>query len=222
MKSGGTGVAQTAYNGAYYVPTHVNPLPPPRARREYSCFCRVLMFLGFLIVLAGIAVLIFWLVVKPHAPKVYAVDGSASLSNHSASDVGVRIKLRMSFRNPSKRMGYQYDWFFGNAYYEEFRTAGLNTLDGFYQSHKNTTTVDFVFDSDEISFSSREKTLLSSASSKGFLSPVDVYIRSRIRMKVAGIKGRRITLKVLCDSLSIPFNSSSSFTSKRCDVDLDR
>lgn len=205
------------FNGGYYsaggggapIPSPTAVYVLPQRRRRIPCFLKFLIhFIIGLVVIVGIAALVIWLVVHPTKPKFY-VDG-IDFSNSTSS--GSNIALDMSVRNANKKMGIYYDTFYATTFYRG-QSIAFTELQEFYQGHKNTTVLHPAFVS-TVSFSSFNAV---------DVADIQVQLRSRVRFKVGKLKTRRYKLKVKC-RFSAPLNetTATTFTRKKCKVDVDR
>ncbi|XP_024376769.1 NDR1/HIN1-like protein 10 [Physcomitrium patens] len=104
-----------------------------------SIFCTLLF--GFL-VLAGITILVLWLVLKPiHLPK-YSLDNVdfCSFSVGQNNNVNADILYTITANNPKKKIGIKYDNINIESEYDG-QVFGHSTAPGFYQGHQNVTTI---------------------------------------------------------------------------------
>ncbi|XP_058078938.1 NDR1/HIN1-like protein 10 [Magnolia sinica] len=221
---------QVPLNGAYYGP----PIPPQQThhRRERGSGCcgpccllsTLFKLIVTIIVVLGIATLIFWLIFRPSKMKVYVEN--ATLTEFNLTDNNIlryNLALDVAIRNPNKRIGIYYDRLEARAYYEGER-FGYNPLPAFYQGHKNTTNLHPVFSGQiPISLGNSDVVDFNREKGEGFFS-IDVKIYARIRFKVGSVKTRRFKPDFECE-LKVPLtkNGSSSavrFTGTKCDVDF--
>ncbi|CAN1133953.1 NDR1/HIN1-like protein 10 [Linum perenne] len=192
-------------NGAYYGPS----IPPQQSyhshgRRSgcgccgclFSCLLKIILTIAVII---GIAILVFWLVVRPNKIKVNLTDATLTQFNHSASDNILRynLALNVTVRNPNKRIGIYYDSIEARGFYWGQR-FGYTGLQPFYQGHKNTSVLSanlqgqnvVVLRGDDLADFNRETI-------EGVYR-VDVTFYMRIRLKVGKIKTRKMKPKVEC------------------------
>jgi len=223
------GDAEPKFSGAYYGgPVGRNPhsashkLPRPRRSHGGSCCCCLLRFLITFIIVIGVAALVIWLVLRPSTLKVYVETVSVPKFNVTGNGLNSSIALMMSIRNGNKKIGIYYDVLHFSAYYGGSEMIGYTQVEGFYQGHKNTSTVDAVLTSDpSLVLPSTVSNSLASDKSVGVVD-VEVRMRSRIRVKVGKIKSRRFTMKAKCH-LSLPLNNTSgAFQGTKCKVDYHR
>lgn len=223
------GDAEPRFNGAYYGgPVGRTPnsashkLPRPRRSHGSSCCCCLLRFVITFIFVIGVAALVIWLVLRPSTPKVYVETVSVPKFNVTGNGLNSSIALMMSIRNGNKKIGIYYDVLQFSAYYGGSEMIGYTQVEGFYQGHKNTSTVGAVLTSDpSLVLPSTVSNSLSSDKSKGVVE-VEVTMRSRIRMKVGKIKSRRFTMKAKCH-LSLPLNNTAgAFQGTKCKVHYHR
>ncbi|KAL6005440.1 hypothetical protein ACLOJK_006007 [Asimina triloba] len=222
-------VKQVPLNGAYYGP----PIPPQQGgyrqhgrQRTGTCSCLMSTFfkLVFSIIIAlGVAVLVLWLIYRPHKMRVYVATAELSQFNLNGNTLNYSLSLNVAIRNPNKRIGIYYDKLEARAYYEGER-FGYSPLPTFYQGHKNTTNVFPVFTGQAtVPFSNGDLETFNREKGEGFFY-IDVKIDARIRYKVGSVKTRRYKPDFECDlRLPVPVNGGSTaaaFSSTKCDVDF--
>lgn len=219
---------QPHLNGAYYGPS----VPPQTTYHRHgrgrgcgccgSLLCALLKIIIAIIVIVGIAVLVFWLVVRPHKVKFEVNEATLTEFNLSNNTLYYDLALNMTIRNPNKRLGIYYDKIEASPYYEDQRLTTI-TLTPFYQGHKNTTVLEPAFTGQNmVLLSGSELTSYNSENASGVYS-VNVKFSLRVRFKLGKIKTPKYKPKVDCD-LTVPLSSGSSastavFTPTKCDVD---
>ncbi|KAL5545746.1 hypothetical protein UlMin_005433 [Ulmus minor] len=222
---------QSHLNGAYYGPS----IPPPnqtkknyyRPGRGADCCCCGCLFSLILklvvtaVVLIGLAVLAFWLIVRPNKVKFHVEDASLTQFNYTNNNLHYNLALNLTIRNPNKRLGIYYDRIEARGFYEDSRFDSV-TLTPFYQGHKNTSVISAEFkgqnlvllDGGEISDFNNEK-------SSGIYS-INVKLYLRIRFKLGKLKSGRFKPKIDCD-LKVPLSSdgksAATFQRTECDID---
>lgn len=118
---------QPHLNGAYYGPSVPPPQPPqPRYRRGRSCCCCIFglfwKILLALIVLAGLTILIFWLVVQPRPFKFYVTDAKLTQFDlQNGNNLNYDLTLNFTARNPNKKLSIYYDKVEARAFYDDQR-----------------------------------------------------------------------------------------------------
>nr|ABZ80409.1 hairpin-inducing protein [Casuarina glauca] len=220
---------QTNLNGAYYGPA----VPPPpqsyhrpgrSGGRGCGCacfFCFLLKLIVSVIVILGLAALIFWLIFRPTSINFHVTD--ATLTQFDFSDnntLQYNLALNVSVRNSNRKIGVYYDTIEARAYYEDQRFA-TDSLTPFYQGHKTTSTLNPEFagqqlvllETDQLSQFNSEKT-------SGVYS-IDVKFYLRIRFKVGKVRVGKFKPQVKCE-LKVPMSSgtsSESFQTTKCELD---
>ncbi|XP_010553584.1 PREDICTED: protein YLS9 [Tarenaya hassleriana] len=229
-----TDANQPHLNGAYYGPSVPPPQKSYRPGRGHGrgclccCGCFLLKLLIGLVIILGLAVLIFWLVVRPQPVKFHVIGASLTRFDHATSDNNLRynLALNVTVRNPNKRLGVYYDRIEARAYYEDKRFSTV-TLTPFYQGHKNTTTLNPLFEGQQLVVFDGEELRGFNAEKIAGVYSIDVEFRLRIRFKLGKAKTRRIKPKVKCD-LKLPLSSSNGttraspgvFPITKCDFDF--
>ena len=222
-------------NGAYYGPS----IPPPSRPKESSyyrpgrgdgfgcCLCSCLFSLIckiilLIVVAVGLAVFIFWLVVRPNVVKFHVTD--AKLTQFNLTDKNnllYNLALNITVRNPNKKIGVYYDRIEARAFYEGKRLDS-KPLDPFYQGHKNTAVLSPVFSGQQFVLNAEDRSEFNQEKGSGVYS-IDVKLYLRIRFKISpGIKTWRFKPKVECD-LKVPLaadgKSVVGFERTKCDWD---
>ncbi|KAF3781995.1 hypothetical protein EJ110_NYTH35376 [Nymphaea thermarum] len=148
-----------------------------------------------IIVILGIAALLIWLVLR-HGHQVLrrrCVSDTVQLDQCEHSALQSQIECH-SIRNPNKKIGIDYDELDVAAYYNGER-FGWVQLPGFYQGHKNTTTLQPAF---------RGQALMvlgdfivgdfNEQKDSGFFY-VDVKIKPKMRFKIGHLKTTKYSPK---------------------------
>ncbi|XP_022766974.1 NDR1/HIN1-like protein 10 [Durio zibethinus] len=222
---------QPHLNGAYYGPS----IPPattnyhrPGRGSGCGCACCLLKILLKIIITAavviGLAVLIFWLIFRPNRIKVHVTDVSLTEFNLTSNNtLNYNLVVNMTVRNPNRRIGIYYDRIEARAYYEDQR-FDTQTLNPFYQGHKNTSFLNPVFSGEHfVSLGAEETSKFNEETTNGLYS-IDVKLYLRIRLKIGRIKTGRFKPKISCD-LKVPLSSGNgslagALETTKCDWDF--
>ncbi|XP_028795570.1 NDR1/HIN1-like protein 10 [Neltuma alba] len=226
---------QTQLNGAYYGPS----IPPPTSYHRpgsgagccdffccglFSCIFNLLLTI---IVVVGIAVFLFWLIVRPNAIKFHVTGASLTQFNYTSNGtLFYDLALNITVRNPNRRLGVYYDKIEASASYQD-AWFDSQTLTPFYQGHKTTDFLNPVFEGQRsLLLDSTQTSELNRDKSSGIYN-IDVTLHLRIRFKLGALKTFKLKPRVKCD-LSVPLalartpdgNSSvGEFHTTRCDLD---
>ncbi|KAK7284795.1 hypothetical protein RJT34_19548 [Clitoria ternatea] len=224
---------QPHLNGAYYGPAIPPAAQQPRYHHHRSRSCCCCLFgifwkiLAALIVLAGLTILIFWLVVQPRPFKFYvdATDLTQFEYHTNNNTLNYNMVLNFTVRNPNKKLSIYYDKVEALAFYEDTRFGSYDVityLNSFRQYKKSTSPMSAVFagervlvlDNDQIAKFNEDK------NAGAFDIFVKLYFRIRFRL------GDRTTStykpKVKCD-IRVPLianNVTTFFKTTECDVDF--
>ena len=225
---------QAHLNGAYYgpsvLPTHQSYHRP--GRRGFGgggCCCCLFSFLFKLIfsivVTIGLAILIFWLVVRPQNIKVHVTEATLTRWNYTNNTLNYDLALNISIRNPNKRIGVYYDAMELRGVYDNLIFES-KFIQPFYQGHKNTTVLTPSFED--------QKQFLANFDLQGYneetrtgVYKIDMDLYVRVRFKLGKIKTRSLKPRFLCD-LEVPLTNSNgtavvvgaaSFKRTKCDFD---
>lgn len=187
-----------------------------------SCICTILCTI---LVILGLAVLIFWLIVRPHEIKFYASDASLTTFNFTQNDnLNYNLAVNFTIRNPNRHIGVYYDKIEANAIYE---TQRFSTVEApvFYQGKKNTT--DFgpvVFKGNHlVNLGSEDKADYKKQSDDGVYE-IQIKVYLRVRFKLGLYKTGTWKPKIKCD-LKVPLEGKSSssshvFEKTKCHYDI--
>ncbi|KAK7396749.1 hypothetical protein VNO78_17907 [Psophocarpus tetragonolobus] len=223
---------QPHLNGAYYGPA-IPPAEPPRYRpqRQRSCCCCVFgifwKVMIALIVLVGLAALIFWLVVQPRSFKFYVTEAELTQFEYDTNSNTLHYNMVLNFtvRNPNKKLSIYYDKVEALAFYEDARFSNYDVIthtNSFRQYKKSTNLMTAVFSGNRVlPLDNEQISELNQDKSDGVY---DIYVKLyfRIRFRLGDVKSRRFKPKVECD-LKVPFSNNSTvtvFQATKCDVDV--
>ncbi|XP_062167258.1 NDR1/HIN1-like protein 3 [Alnus glutinosa] len=220
---------QSNLNGAYYGPA----VPPPtqtyhRHGRGRGCGCCCLF--GFLlklvvslVVIIGLAALIFWLIFRPTNVKFYVTDASLTEFTFTGNNtLQYNLAVNITVRNPNRKIGVYYDTIEARAYYEDQR-FDTESLTPFYQGHKTTSYLNTAFEGQHLVLLGTDELSQFNAEKTAGVYTVDVKLYLRIRFKVGKVRIGRLKPKVKCD-LKVPLSSTGNsavvFQNTKCDVDF--
>ncbi|KAL5580066.1 hypothetical protein UlMin_012508 [Ulmus minor] len=226
----GTYVIQIPKDQVYRVP------PPENARRfqQYarrksnrSC-CRVFVcsLLGLiltLIVLAGIAAAVFYLVFRPESPN-YSVEKisikGVNFTSPSSSEISPAIDVTVRAENPNDKIGIYYGKdSSATIYYSDVKLCD-GVLPAFYQPSNNVTVFKTALTGQSIELTSTMRKALTEEQKKGMV-PLVVKLRAPVKIKVGSVKTWKITVKVDCDILVDKLTAEAKIVSKDCDYSVD-
>ncbi|CAJ1883382.1 unnamed protein product [Sphenostylis stenocarpa] len=222
---------QPQLNGAYYGPA-IPPAEPPRYRphRERSCCCCLFgilwKILVALIVIVGLAILIFWLVVQPRSFKFHVTEAELTQFEFNSNNNTLHYNMVLNFtaRNPNKKLSIYYDKVEALAFYEDARFSNYDVIthmNSFRQYKKSSSPMSAVFsgyrvltlDNDQVNQLNQDK-------NDGVY---DIYVKLyfRIRYRLGDVISGDLKPKVKCD-LKVPFGNNGTvtlFQATKCDVD---
>uniref|UniRef100_A0A0C9S8T2 TSA: Wollemia nobilis Ref_Wollemi_Transcript_10520_1368 transcribed RNA sequence n=1 Tax=Wollemia nobilis TaxID=56998 RepID=A0A0C9S8T2_9CONI len=221
-----------AYSGGYpqsypqAYPAYPQPYPAANPyngrfdRGNNFFFRRILAIVITLAVLAGIAILITWLVLRPHRPKFYVESATVTRMNLTGNSLDSKMEFNVSSRNPNKKIGIFYDAINAKALFDSQMIA-FNRLEEFYQGHKNTTVLTCPLSSNSLLLEGSGSGDLSSDLSKKKVK-MTIKLEAWIRFKVGGWTTRHYDMEVYCDVAIDEWNGTSGRLSqrRRCDVEI--
>lgn len=218
-------------NGAYYGPS----VPPPKSYHRpgrgggcdcccgciFSLICRLVITV---IVVVGIAALVFWLIVRPNKVKFHVTDASLTEFNYTNDTLHYHLALNITIRNPNRRLGIYYDNIEARALYQDARFDSEN-LTPFYMGHKTTHVVSTEFKGQNLISLGADQTSEYNKEKSSGVYDIDVKLYLRIRFKLGVFKTGKFKPKINCD-LKVPLtaNGTSSaaadqFQITACDLD---
>lgn len=196
-----SGTAPYAYPTAYYQ-------PDPIGGRRQVWLRRVLAVAIGLIIALGAAIFIAWLVLRPQVPE-FRVD-SFSLTNFTvdnASVISFSSEVRLTARNPNKKMSLDYDRIDAMIFYKSWSISDT-VIPPFSQGTKNETSMTAKFaavgrflDESAVDGINRERR---GNGNVGF----NLRVLARVKFKATAWRTRKRYLKVFCGDLvvGIPTN----------------
>lgn len=231
--------AYTNLKGEQVPPFQARPPPPQSAPpriyndgygrpRKRGCCCCFLawacVIITLIIVILGIAAAVFYLVVRPKAPKYNVQD--VRLSNFSITPTGslssglfqlsATTTYSVEARNPNKHIGIYYDTM-NILVQSEGANIGKGSVPSFYQGHRNTTIIAGQLKSENVPLVSTVGDALQSAQRNGKI-PLKVSVDVRVRVKVGSFKTPHFWVHVRCNVDVNPTATGSQVLSKSCKV----
>lgn len=221
-------------NGAYYGPA----IPPPRSYHRprrggggcFDCLCGCIFNLIFkiiftILILIGIAVFLFWLIVRPNVVKVHVTNATLTQFNYTNNNtLNYNLALNVTVRNPNKRLGIYYDYIEARALYEDVRVDS-DFLDPFYQGHKTTNELNPVFKGTKVIVLGADQTSEFNKEKNEGIYEIDVKMYLRVRFKLGVFKTKTLKPKITCE-LRVPLTSAGGaspavggFQRTKCDWD---
>lgn len=191
------------------------PAAPPKRTGLLRCIAIVLLAL---IVLAGIVVLIIWLVVKPKRLVYTIEDGSIHDFNVNNNHLNSTFSFVIRAHNPNGRASIYYDSIEVSVAYDDQNVA-FNTLEPFHQPTRNVTRLETKLVAQNVAIASSIAKDLKLEKTSGEVE-LEVRVKARIRFRVGVWKSDHKTLRVVCDPVMLHFSSSKSFQRTNCDTDL--
>ncbi|PUZ40271.1 hypothetical protein GQ55_9G410700 [Panicum hallii var. hallii] len=174
------------------------------------------------VLLAGLAVLIFWLVVRPK-PIDYAVTRAVvrhfNVTPPPGATVNATFYLTFAARNPNRRVSILYEWVEFRVLYGESAQLALQDAPAFRQPRRNETRLDVRAVARSAPVGEQAARELRHDLAAGEVG-VDVRMRARAQFKVAGVRSRHYSLEAFCSPVVVGLSPSAgrSFQSVPCDV----
>ncbi|GAA0148580.1 hypothetical protein LIER_07981 [Lithospermum erythrorhizon] len=200
------------------MPTTTQSQNAPTTRRRLSIGAIIAIILLFLIVLAGLAILIAWLTIRPKR-LVYSIE-NASIRNYNLTNGHLKSDFMFTIRayNPNSRVSIYYDKIEAKAYYDE-EMIGFNSIQPFYQRTRNVTHMGLNLSAKDVALSEVATRDLRMERVRGRID-LEIKVKAKVRFKVGKLKSRHRTLRVTCGPVKVPMSMYKNFDNTPCDVDL--
>ncbi|KAG5072811.1 hypothetical protein GLYMA_03G201500v4 [Glycine max] len=225
---------QPHLNGAYYgpaIPPAEQPRYRPHSHRGRSCCCCLFgilwKILVALIVLVGLAVLIFWLVVQPRSFKFHVTEADLTQFDYYTNNNTLHYNMVLNFtaRNPNKKLNIYYDKVEALAFYEDVRFASYDVIthmNSFRQYKKSSSPMSAVFTGQQLLMLNNDQ--VSEFNQDRNTGVYDIYVKLyfRMRFRLGDFISNDYKPKVKCH-LKVPFSKNGTFTlfqTTKCDVDF--
>jgi hypothetical protein len=192
-----------------------------RARRVAVLRC-LIAALVVTILLAGLIVLIIWLVVRPK-PIDYTVTRATvrhfNITPTPGASVNATFYLTIAADNPNRRVSMRYELVEFIVLYGESAQLAVADVPEFHQPRRNETRLDVRAVARSVPVSERTARELEHDRAAGEVA-IDVRMRARVQFKVGGVRTRHYSLQAFCSPVVIGLSPSSarSFRSVPCDV----
>ncbi|CAL9108690.1 unnamed protein product [Musa textilis] len=187
-----------------------------RPRRPRILHCVAITAVS-LLALAGLLVLVFWLVVRPSLLRC-SVD-KAHLRGFNVTDnaLTATFNLTLEVHNPNRKVVVYYDRVEVAVWYDGQMLA-LNEVAPFYQPRRDVRML-------KVDLVARSRPLLSSVETSlkqdqsAGEAAVEVRLRAMVRFKVGLLKTDHYTLRAYCSPVLVRFSPSvTQFQKVYCDV----
>ncbi|CAM8967234.1 unnamed protein product [Rhodiola kirilowii] len=187
-----------------------------RSRRCRFCFWFFSIIL-ILAVLAGIAVGVFYLIIRPQTPN-YSID-SLTISGFnltSSTTISPRIDVAIRANNPNKRISIDYR---AGGYAVAYHN-GVKLCDGalpvFRQPMRNVTVIEAALGGSGLVLGSETRADMAREVSARNV-PLRVNLRSPVRLKVGDVMTWTITVKLRCDVSVDRLAAGAKIVSNSCE-----
>lgn len=192
--------------------------------RPVTVLCCLVAALVGTVLLAGLAALIFWLVVRPK-PIDYSVTRAVvrhfNVTPPPDAAVNATFYITVAADNPNRHVSILYDWVEFRVLYGEDAQLAIADAPAFRQPHRNETRLDVRAVARSMPVAEQTARELQHDLAAGEVG-VDVRVRARVQFKVAGVRSRHYSLQAFCSPVVIGLSPSSarSFQSVPCDVGI--
>ncbi|XP_021278912.1 uncharacterized protein At1g08160-like [Herrania umbratica] len=171
-----------------------------------------------LLVLVGLAVLITWLIIRPKRFVYTMENGSIQNFNLTNNHLNATFDFVLKAYNPNSRVSLYYDYIESAVTYED-QTLAFNTVEPFFQPHRNATRVESKLAAQNLALSPSIFKDIKVEKASGEIQ-VDVHFKSKIRFKVGIWKSRHRNLRIVCSSVTLHFSWYKHFDKVPCEVEL--
>lgn len=165
------------------------------------CLCSVTL-LALLILLAAIAVGIFYAVYRPHRPAFSIASLRVAALNVSAAGqlVASRIDVNVTVRNPNKKLVFLYDPISVSVIAASGSgvNVGDGSFEGFVQEGRSSKILSATAASGRQQLQAGEAADLRKSTSLR----VDVEMRTKAGVKIWNLKTKKMGIEVLCESIN--------------------
>ncbi|CAN6300224.1 unnamed protein product [Urochloa humidicola] len=176
------------------------------------------------VLLAGLTVLIFWLVVRPKPidyEVIRAVVRHFNVTPPSAGAATVNATFYLTFaaRNPNRRVSILYEWVEFRVLYGGGEQLAVEDAPAFRQPRRNETRLDVRAVARSAPVAQQAARELRHDLDAGQVA-VDVRMLARAQFKVAGVRTRHYDMEAFCSPVVVGLSPSAarSFQSVACDV----
>jgi hypothetical protein len=199
---------------------------PPKRRRNRCCLCFLCLvaFLLVLILQAGIAALVIWVIYRPHQPSFTLNSVQIPKFNVTKdSHLSYEFDLQMDAKNPNKKVSFYYDVFSVKVSSGNVDLAD-GSVPGFFHGTKNTTVLKSNLKSQNLALGASDAKNLKSAQSKGKIK-LDVDLQTRVRVKMGKWKSHNVKVDVKCKGVSAVISgtkkaSPTANSDAKCEIKL--
>ncbi|KAJ4977553.1 hypothetical protein NE237_008333 [Protea cynaroides] len=176
-----------------------NNLRKPRCCAGGCCCC--FSFIVTLIILIGIAVLVFYLVVKPKTPS-YSVNNISikgfNLNQLTSQTFSPEFDVSISANNPNTKIGIYYEPSSSVEIYTSSNVElSIGTLPVFYQPTQNVTVFNVIMKGTVPLTTALTSTLLQQQSAGKI--PLVLYSDVPVKLKIMTVTSWKITVKETCN-----------------------
>ncbi|KAB5569260.1 hypothetical protein OIU76_007852 [Salix suchowensis] len=167
---------------------------PPRNTRRALC-----TFITIFLLLAGLAVLIVWLIYRPHKPQ-FTVLGAAiyDLNTTSPPFISTSMQFTLVTRNPNRRVSIMYDKLTAYVSYRNQAITSSLALPPLYHATKSTVALSPVLGGAGVPVSVEATNGLVMDEAYGVVA-LSVVLLGRLRWKAGVIYTGRYGVYVKCD-----------------------
>ncbi|MQI32272.1 hypothetical protein EI016_24145, partial [Escherichia coli] len=137
-----------------------------------------------LVVLAGLAILIFYLIVQPRPFKFYVTKAELSQFDYTNNTLHYNMVLNFTARNPNKKLSIYYDKVEALAFYEDSRFATSNVIthfNSFRQYKKSTNPMSGVFSGQQLLLLDNDQ--VSKFNEDKRVGVYDIYVKLYFRIR---------------------------------------
>ncbi|GER51633.1 late embryogenesis abundant protein [Striga asiatica] len=180
----------------------------PESAQRATCLRRIFAFVIGLVVILGTITFIVWLVLRPQLPE-FRVD-SFSISNFTLGNnslVSFTSEIRLTARNPNKKMRLAYDHIVAEIFYKS-ESLSETTVPPFWQDTRNETSLTANFAAAGSFVERPVADEMNSDRSRSGNVNFNLRMLSRVKFEAKAWRTRRRFLKVFCGDLIVGIPSN--------------
>ncbi|KAK1262068.1 hypothetical protein QJS04_geneDACA020281 [Acorus gramineus] len=160
-----------------------------------------------IIILAGLAALILWLIYRPSKPKFTVVSAAVYDLNNATSPspsppaISTTFQFTITVRNPSRRSSIRYDRLLGYMLYHNQAITPPSPLPPMYQEEDSTVAISPILGGDQFVPISSDLASGFSVDEAYGVVPLRVVLMGRIKYKSGVFRSGWFSMYVRCDVL---------------------
>ncbi|GAB2293377.1 hypothetical protein Dimus_027576 [Dionaea muscipula] len=171
-----------------------------RRRRGCCCLCILwtILLIFILLILIAITCLVLYFVYRPEVPTFTVT--SLRIAEFNLTQFATKLNLTVTARNPNRKIKFYYDPTQVSIFSGDI-DVGDGIFPGYVQGTKNSTVLFSVAQTDGPSITYGDAATLRSEIEDGNGLDLKLVMRTKLRLKVGGLKTVRFGIRVTCDGI---------------------